>query len=54
MNFYEVLFLILFVWSSIFTISFIVHSFRYKAIFPAVSAIILEITATVLCVFYLL
>ncbi len=53
MNFYEILFLILFVWSSIFTISFIFHSFSRKSIFPAVNAIILEITASILCAMYL-
>ncbi len=53
MNGYEVLFLLLFLWSSIFTVSFAFHGFKRKKVFPAVNAVILEIAASILCVIYL-
>ena len=53
MNFYEILFLILFVWSSIFTISASSHNFKRKNVFPAVNAVILEVAALLLCIIYL-
>lgn len=53
MDFYELIFIILFIWSSIFTISMSVNNFKSRSYLSAVNALILQITATVLCVIYL-
>ena len=54
MNFYEMIFIILFIWSSIFTISMASNNFKGKYYLSAINAVILQITATILCITYLI
>ncbi len=54
MNFYELIFIILFVWSSIFTVSMSVSNFKSKDYLSAINAVILQLTATILCISYLI
>lgn len=54
MDFYELIFIILFIWSSIFSVSMAVNNFKSKDYLSAINAVILQITATILCITYLI
>ncbi len=54
MDFYETIFIILFIWSSIFTVSMAANNFKGKDYLSAINAVILQITATILCITYLI
>lgn len=54
MDFYEMIFIILFIWSSIFTVSMAANNFKGKDYLSAINAVILQITATLLCITYLI
>jgi len=54
MNIYKILFILLFIWSSIYNISFSKECFRLKNFFPAVNTVIFQLIAVVLCIGYIL
>lgn len=53
MNIYQVIFIIFFLWSSIFTVSVSVYNFKIHQYFSAINALVLQITASVLSIIYL-
>ena len=53
MNIFKLIFVLLFLWSGIYTISFAVYGFRKHFILTGVNAVILQIISTVLCVLYI-
>lgn len=53
MNVLKLVFVLLFIWCSIYTVSVCVYNFRKHSFLIAVNAIILHVIATVLCVLYI-
>lgn len=53
MNIYQLIFVILFLWSSIYTVSLSIYNFRAKNIFSAINSVLLVIVSGVLCIIYI-
>ena len=52
MNVFKIIFVLLFIWVSVYTISVIIYDFRTHSYFAAINAILLQITAVLLCSLY--
>jgi len=52
MNVFKIIFVLLFIWVSVYTISVIIYDFRTHSFFAAINAILLQITAVLLCSLY--
>lgn len=54
MNVYKLLFIFLFLWSSIYTVSVSVYNFKSRNIYCGINAVIFQIISSVLSVLYIL
>ncbi len=54
MNFFKLIFILLFIWCSIYTVSVAVYNFKRHYILTGVNAVLLEITSIVLCLLYVI
>lgn len=52
MNSYKVIFILLFIWCSIYNISLSADCFRTRKFFQAINALVFQITAIILCTNY--
>ncbi len=53
MNSYKIIFILLFIWSSIYNISFSIGCFRLKKRFQAVNTLLFQSIAIILCINYI-
>lgn len=53
MNVFKIIFVLFFVWCSIYTVSVAVYNFKRRFILTGVNAVLFEIISFVLCLIYI-